>query len=289
MSHFTVLVIGDNAEKQLEPFCEQTENPEYLEFIDRTEEVTKGWKEIVEKNVYENIDEYAKNYHGYFKNEKGQYGYNTNPNAKWDWYQLGGRWTGFFKMKPSKTGIQGEPGLMTDFASNGYTDSALKKDIDFEGREQEKIKQAEKEYSIMENLFNGKIPRIKYTWKEIIDGTLFLKMSIDEKRDFFWGQIPELETIRKREDLTTEERTLIAWFQPEDWNYTKEEYIEIAKKSTHVTFAVLLDGKWYEKGEMGWWGCVSNEKEKDVWTKEFYNLLKKIPEDSRLSVYDCHI
>ena len=30
MSHFTVLVIGKNPEKQLEPFCENEEVPEYL-------------------------------------------------------------------------------------------------------------------------------------------------------------------------------------------------------------------------------------------------------------------
>ena len=34
MSHYTVLIVGDNPEEQLEPFCEQTEDSKYLEFFD---------------------------------------------------------------------------------------------------------------------------------------------------------------------------------------------------------------------------------------------------------------
>ena len=55
----------------------------------------------------------------------------TNP--KWDWYQLGGRWTGFFKLKEGREGALGSPGILTEPAEDGWVDGALKGDIDFEG------------------------------------------------------------------------------------------------------------------------------------------------------------
>jgi hypothetical protein len=56
----------------------------------------------------------------------------TNLNKKWDWWQLGGRWTGFLKLKPQARGLVGKPGLMTDRSPAGYADQAYKGDIDFE-------------------------------------------------------------------------------------------------------------------------------------------------------------
>lgn len=40
---------------------------------------------------------------------------------------------------------------------------------------------------------------------------------------------------------------------------------------------------------MGWFGCVSNEKEIDQWLVEFDKLIDSLPPETRLSLYDCHI
>ena len=45
-----------------------------------------------------------------------------------------------------------------------------------------------------------------------------------------------------------------------------------------TTFAVIKDGKWYERGEMGWWGVVSDEKNKDEWRAQFANLIDSLPD-----------
>ncbi len=59
------------------------------------------------------------------------------------------------------------------------------------------------------------------------------------------------------------------------------------KELVGQTFAVVTpDGKWYEKGEMGWWAVVSNEK------KEWPDIFKKLiePYNENYSVLmDCHI
>ena len=54
-------------------------------------------------------------------------------------------------------------------------------------------------------------------------------------------------------------------------------------------FAVVKDGKWYERGKMGWFAVVSYENDKDVWIEEVEQLLASLPPDTLLTMYDCHI
>ena len=64
-----------------------------------------------------------------------------------------------------------------------------------------------------------------------------------------------------------------------DWHYTKDD----------MPFCVVIDGVWYERGQMGWWACVSNEKDKDVWNEEVAKMLAEIPGDSEVYNVDFHI
>lgn len=292
MSHFTVMVIGDNPEKQLAPFNEQPEEGSpFLIFKDKTDEYLKEyetgttkkfycnscsswgqhitkelfdllkskkigfntvykankielmqyfknnaeykgyytneggsrskgsqWFKVVsinktthpDKNVcvegeitvqkiaepkkisfkdrYGSFESFAKNYHGVDPNEDGKFGYYHNPNSKWDWYQLGGRWSGLIKLKDGANGLVGESGT---FNNPTGIDQAKKSDI----------------------------------------------TNLDELS----------------------------------------------------TFAVLKDGEWFEKGEMGWWGMVSNPKDDEEWETQFKSLLSSLSEDTLISIYDCHI
>ncbi len=50
--------------------------------------------------IYKSFKEYAEDYRGYSFDEKQQaYGFYCNPNAMWDWYQIGGRWPAMFLVK----------------------------------------------------------------------------------------------------------------------------------------------------------------------------------------------
>jgi len=367
MSHFTVLVIGDNPEEQLEPFCEQTEDPQYLEFFDgekeyrpdyesgketnpdwypsdnmwlskkeykhllnfgelklvkhapdryfcsgrldpdsdtqkknvvrieewdddkgaeRTDtyaEVThykseytpdfkdkllkdlkrtppKEMKEAYEilakrlskekegfyvyeatiklidpprdipvKETYPNFSRYMEEYHGLEKDEdEGKYGYWRNPNSKWDWYELGGRWGGFFTLKDGST-----------------SDQDLKREIDFKGMEDKQRARAAE----------------------------------------LWDETEEMIAEAEKEEKDIRWELSFQYGRGED--DTRESYIEDSV-GIHV-FAVLKDGQWYEKGKMGWWDCVSDEKDPEAWERELNKLLEETPDDTMLSLYDCHI
>lgn len=64
---------------------------------------------------------------------------------------------------------------------------------------------------------------------------------------------------------------------------------EVSNLDEFVPFAVVKYGEWFERGEMGWWAIVSNEKELNTWDKEVKALLKDLPSDTLLTVVDCHI
>lgn len=122
MSHFTVMVIGDDPEEQLAPFDENTPVDEYCT------------GEVPEEDKRQMMDFYKKERHSRFRSFEGcykRYGedwngnrwrkggdgiwreFSTyNPDSKWDWYVLGGRWSGvYIRLKEGATsGVKGEPG-----------------------------------------------------------------------------------------------------------------------------------------------------------------------------------
>lgn len=64
---------------------------------------------------------------------------------------------------------------------------------------------------------------------------------------------------------------------------------EICNLDQIKTFAIVKEGEWHERGSMGWWGCVSDEKDKYVWDEETKKLLEGLSDDTLLTVFDCHI
>ncbi len=54
-------------------------------------------------------------------------------------------------------------------------------------------------------------------------------------------------------------------------------------------FAIVTpEGEWLEKGKMGWWACVSDEKDKSVWEEQVKTVLEKYKKYTAVLV-DCHI
>nr|DAL75639.1 MAG TPA: hypothetical protein [Caudoviricetes sp.] len=102
MSHFVTMVIGDDPEAQLAPYSEILEVNEYC--VEKVSEHDKqrmlDYYNENRQQPYTSFDKcYADNgedWNGniYRKNEAGEWcEYSTyNPESKWDWYLLGGRW-----------------------------------------------------------------------------------------------------------------------------------------------------------------------------------------------------
>ena len=323
MSHFTVLVIGEDVDGQLARFEENTQNlpEEWLEFKDQEEEnraqyenesmevlvLSNGdwaytWDDkflipnrdfLAEKQylypagshkaekpykeLFSDYEDFLTEYHGLEKDEKmNKYGYWTNPQAHWDWYSVGGRWSGYFKLKPGARGMLGRPGVFDNVPKAGYVDSCYVRDLDYVGMQQDAIKDANETYDKIESVTKG---RILPSWTETLErhGEGNIQAAREEYHSNpLHGELREVGI--------------------ETWGGLREtfcasraEYLAKMANSTLVTFAVVKDGKWYEKGEMGWFGMSHNEKEEGAWETEFWNLLKSLSENTLLTVVDCHI
>jgi len=57
----------------------------------------------------------------------------------------------------------------------------------------------------------------------------------------------------------------------------------------HATFAFLYNDEWIERGQVGWWGMVSDESTEEDWFASVKKIYDAIPEDHYLTVVDCHI
>jgi hypothetical protein len=66
-------------------------------------------------------------------------------------------------------------------------------------------------------------------------------------------------------------------------------YTKRAADRAIVPFALVKDGKWHARGKMGWWACVSDEKDEDAWVAEASRALTDLPPDTLITVIDCHI
>ncbi len=277
MSHFTVLVIGENWEEQLKPYQENNMDDCPKEFLTFNEDEDSE------------VDETT-----------GKRGWWENKNRKWDWYSMGGRWAGYFKLKSLElAGVQGHhrakdfaniSGKEIDDLPIDRVDQAKNIDIDFEGMKSEAMQKAKDRYEMLERLCEGKIPKLKYLWKTLINDKKFKDLDIEDKRSIYHGQEgkKKIDSARKK-SLNEKEKSFLTWLELDEYQISKKEYIEKETKNNLPTFAVLKEGKWYEKGDMGCWGFVGGEKDGDVWTTEFNKLINQLPDETIFTIVDCHI
>jgi hypothetical protein len=245
-------------------------------------------KQIAFKEYYKTFEEFMFDYHGYKgpDEETDRYCYRENKNCKWDWYQLGGRWRGFFKTKKNATGTIGTKSFYDKAPREGYVDQCLRKDIDFEGMKEDSRKESQQEIDGIFEWMDGYMDNLE-TWNEIRDRF----ENVDEARAYYkntpfkkrWDEGANAEKIPYCLMSDPIESYCLKESNP------KEAYINKQMKNCFVTFAVIKDGEWYERGDMGWWGITSNEKNEDEWSEQVFRLIVEADDNTMFSMYDCHI
>ena len=101
MSHFSVAVFheeGQSIEKLLAPYDEEIEYAPYLRYT-RKEAIAharKNYSYMPDKSDDECFEFVAD---WYILGRDGNLYTTYNPNAKWDWWEIGGRWHDFLKLK----------------------------------------------------------------------------------------------------------------------------------------------------------------------------------------------
>jgi hypothetical protein len=295
------MVVGPDVEEQLQPFHEfecTGENDQYVQDIDKTEEARKNYEPTEVKTFAEWIEgEYGYKVVPYGEQPdiegEHKYGYTivdkngdvvktidrTNVNAKWDWWTIGGRWNGYLKVKKSSIGLVRRDGFrqLTWYKAPGQdqADQCFKGDIDIERMRQEAADKAAKEYDLFTSLTAG-LPPIE-TWDSVVKKH---DKNYEAARTEYHAQ-PGVKAIRENVVKTIE------WDLKDFIEKTRDQYIHMARNKALATFAMLKDGVWYERGEMGWFACVSDEK--DDWDEQFNAMFDALPDNTMLTIVDCHI
>ena len=267
--HFTVLVVGDNLEEQLAPFQENNMGDcpaEHMEF-EPIDLVGEGYKTVAEA-VADNYEEH-----------EGKAGFWTNPNSFWDWYVLGGRWQGMIRLKGGAAGEKGRPGTMGAPDTDPLNaDSALVKDIDFEGMYNEAMGKAGTRYDLAMGIF-GELP-VNKTFEEVFNET---KESHPEGT-------PHSELRNIASDLYQKQPRIVALatarevdphlgISADDFVISKEDYVANAAQNRFITNGILHNGEHSSADHM----------EKDEFRKLFKETLEGLTPDTRLSIVDCHV
>jgi hypothetical protein len=303
MSHFAVMVIGGDVEKQLQPFhefeCTGT-NDEFVQDVDITEEVRGHMQgdepmSLSEALEYEGINEdkivgdesevlktgeEPTHKWGYAIVKDGQLikaVNRTNPNKQWDWWVVGGRWSGFLKLKQGAHGELGNKGLMGSCANDGpgRADHAVKGAIDFEGMRQEAGDEAAERWDKAAAIHGGKTWD---TWEHTRE--VLHKGNINAAREHYNNQ----EIVKALSQVFT------GFFVDLDQYQTpRDEFIQQARDKAAVLYAVVKDGKWIAKGEMGWFGMSDEKVSQEDWNREVNKMLDELPDDTLITVVDCHI
>ena len=263
MSHFKTLIIGENPEEQLAPFDEGLEVPEYLvsegelkdswivkEFIKqgRLKPEFKGEEllSIIHAEWSDGADYSLQGEELFRKTTR-------NPKSKWDWYLLGGRWTGSLILKLDRAGVVGKPGLNTLPASGGRADQALKGDVDFKVMDRDVLNTAE----------------------ELYDSFIYKGRPEDRGLAYFQFGISAVKVEVSQE-------------YPDGWRVpTKEEWLE--RQDGLLLHAILHEGEWLEIGEMHMFGVVTEKIEEREWIEKCRSLIQNLDDGALLSVYDLHI
>ena len=244
MSHFTVLVVDTHNEQSvdewMEPFYEGLEEDRLLDWS--VQDVLKYFKEHNVDFPYDHVDE--SNLVEYLERAEelefdtsehdndGNLYYLGNNNAKWDWYQIGGRWSNMLKR-----------------LDGTRCDECEVKDLDL---------------SLDTELYN----KAKRFWEVVVDNQPLT--DVERPSDFFTMFKPEY---------------YVKMYGDRD-NYAKSY-------ASFNTFAMLLDGEWYEQGKMGWFAMSDTTKESLEKFTDFMDKtlreLKKTHPHATVTLVDCHI
>lgn len=248
----------------------------------------------------------------------------TNPDAKWDWWTIGGRYSGRLAAgyDPEKDPANFERCFLChgsgrreddigrnaratnpDYTCNGCngTGSALK----FESKWVDVGNQASMQSLDLAALKADQVARRRETVEEIrteMGAASFAELeTAREARSAAHEQWLTLPEPRPRGSdyfqwmLTQPSGTAArAYALADRWDYIAArpgqsiaDWIEAAPPIS--AWAVVRDGVWTEKGEMGWFGMSSNDKDEDAWQSAVSATVAALPPTAWLTFVDCHI
>lgn len=293
MSHFTVLVLSKSAEQLddlMEPFSENIDvEPYWTEAsIDwaLTEEqltLTPEAKVAAYRKKYPDSDDEKFRVNDGRIEQQSTY----NPDSKWDYWRIGGRWAGGLRLKV-QDGVEGYRAPLSwewtadpqDAPPDDFVDQALKVDVDIDGMRDDAERQATERYEIYAALLaeHGEwVP-----WRTIMDK---YANDRDKAREEYKSQ-----PIVQAADKQLADGSWFFNLEDEFRDVSREEYIEAARLGAVPGYAFLSEEGWDEPGRMGWFGMSDDDSRSRLdYARRVNRIIDEAPDDSVLTIVDCHI
>lgn len=231
--------------------------------------------------------EYMKEWHGNDERdeEMKRFGYWDNPQGKWDYYRIGGRWRGTLKvLDPSFDNKLGEVGYEWKYEKKTpgdqfNVDVCRIRNLNHIGINEESRKRTDEFFAEMDAMFSGK----KFGFDEGPRSTMLALGVLD---------------CKNKDELTGGE------YWKEVWQHDPNRFDVIAKKPmvselepmmlSHLNpirpWAYVDVNGWFEKGKMGWFGCGSDTPNSNVkHAQTFEKWLSDGNKNDWIVMTDCHV
>lgn len=332
MSHFTVLVTAANKDElfdKLLPYKEYGCGSDFgdemrarglLEFNVEHEasEFKQAASEIIQKldGDEDYYQEYlflfdAECYAAIFKSwsggqlnpETGDWGHWRGKDEKWDWYTVGGRWSGLLKLKLSDGGDRphgaenGIGGAFNDANTDDeYSDTAFSKDIDWQGILARQVnKKMATFYRYKAAICKARAGTITKHMDSRVQKAIEIYNDDDGRgehaRAAFASEQDYILDAKADAILAESHADIWGTFQEAaDRFYLSEDEYRAKFAADALTYAFIdMDGKWNQRGQMGWFGMDDKSAGTRNYDAAFWDFIESLPRDQRVYVVDCHI
>lgn len=223
-----------------------------------------------------------------------------NPNSKWDWYSIGGRWNGYFPVKrpfdaekDSAALIQGRPSWTNEdeIRLPWRTDGGPVRLLDLESLRDEKGTEAATRYDLYQSLVEG-LPEA-LTWSVFVDyaqaatGTRAERTEAWDKARLDYRAQPRVSVIKDTEEF----RWGMTGCEVKEFSVSRDYYIETARNAAVPGYALMTtEGDWVTPGDMGWFG-MSNASDEDtaMFKSKANEYIDGLDPETLLVAVDCHI
>ncbi len=306
MTHFTVLVAAKSPaylDGLLAPYDENIQTVPRRSYEDglpagywavkhlreeaglNPDDATLTWEQVA--SAYN--DKYAEDGDLLYVDEMGRaYTMTTyNPESKWDYWRVGGRWGGEFPVKPGHEDEVLEPQAGWDSPQEmrpGYCDGGPKGALDLTRMRDEAEAGARENWQEYEALVRNTPEALP--WKSFTDNISEGNgYTIDQARIEYNSQ-PRIKRLKGSKFADP-----FGYDPVEHYGVSEDVFAARARAKAVTGYAlVTAKGEWVAPGTMGWWAMSSDEQtDRDEYYKAANAYIDALPDDMYLVMIDAHI
>lgn len=199
-----------------------------------------------------------------------------NPNAKWDWFiesnDSYSRWQERFEL------IDGSRSSMTTVGQVNWAKMMIDAQaLAGEYHDRALAVKGDRSYHTWRSLIAEATPE-GADWPENMDVVRAQYHNQESRKDLLADQV--LAALSEKAYFNLDETLVMS----------RDDYVRLMGLRSIATYALLHDGVWYEPGKMGWFGVSSETPETELaYLNQYADIVLKLPENTPISVVDCHI